>query len=232
MSVVSKEEGLYLAIDSSALFSISYITADGPTTESTRFLPSPLLCYAEARERLRAKQERVPFHEEDAERFKETAYFDLGLYDTFWTSSLPSFEDHDRPKGEVEALGGLRPQTIVICWDRRLLEFDVWEGEMEMLGCTMSYNEVVGVMEKVTGRKILVKESNKEELKEMIREDEGARFYNQARLSIAQGDAKVEPTLNKLAPDVKPWTVEEYLEKHWSGVEIGEAVEAKGNILT
>lgn len=43
-----------------------------------------------AKERLRAKQKRVPFHEEDAERFKETAYFDLGLYDTFWTSSLPS----------------------------------------------------------------------------------------------------------------------------------------------
>ena len=108
----------------------------------------------------------------------------------------------------------------------------MWEGEMGMVGCTMSYNEVVGVIEKVTGRKILVKESNKEELKEMIREDEGARFYNQARLSIAQGDAKVEPTLNKLAPDVKPWIIEEYLEKHWSGVEIGEAVEAKGNILT
>lgn len=103
---------------------------------------------------------------------------------------------------------------------------------MGMVGSTMSYNEVVGVIEKVTGRKILVKESNKEKLKEMIREDEGARFYNQAWLSIAQCDAKVEPTLNKLAPDVKPWTVEEYLEKHWSGVEIGEAVEAKGNILT
>ena len=42
-----------------------------------------------ARERLRAKQGRVPFHEEDAERIKETAYFGLGLYDTFWTSSLP-----------------------------------------------------------------------------------------------------------------------------------------------
>ena len=46
-----------------------------------------------------------------------------------------------------------------------------------MVGSTMSYNEVVGVIEKVKGRKILVKESNKEELKEMIREDEGARFY-------------------------------------------------------
>ena len=98
---------------------------------------------------------------------------------------------------------------------------------MGMVGSTMSYNEVVGAIEKVTNRKMLVKHNTEEELEKMIQKDEwakfGANFYNQVRLSIAQGEALVEPTLNKLAPDVKPWTFEEYLEKHWSGVRLGEA---------
>lgn len=48
----------------------------------------------------------------------------------------------------------------------------------------------------------------------MIREDEGARSYNQIRLGSAQGKLAVEPTLNKLAPDVKPWKIDEYLERY------------------
>ena len=47
------------------------------------------------------------------------------------------------------------------------------------------------------------------------------------RLSITQGKVSVEPMLNKLAPDIKPWTVEEFLEKYWSGVEFGEEAWAK-----
>lgn len=111
------------------------------------------------------------------------------------------------------------------------LDLEKWEEEMGMVGSTMSYNEVVGAIEKVTKRKMLVKHNTEEELAKMIKEDEGARFYNQVRLSIAQGEAPVEPTLNKLAPDVKPWTVEEYLERYWSGAELGEAAWAKGNNL-
>ena len=102
---------------------------------------------------------------------------------------------------------------------------------MGMVGSTMRYNEVIGAIEKVTGRKMLVKENSEEELKKMIKEDEGAAFYNQVRLSIARGGMQVEPTLNKLAPDVKPWTVEEFLENYWSGVELGEAAWAKDTIL-
>lgn len=112
------------------------------------------------------------------------------------------------------------------------LDLERWEEELGMVGSTMSYNEVVGAIEKVTKRKMLVKHNTEEELEEMIREDERARLYNQVRLSIAQGEAPpVEPTLNKLAPDVKPWSVEKYLERYWGGVELGEAAWAKGNIF-
>lgn len=161
------------------------------------------------------------------------------------------------PNGETEALGGLRPWTFVINMKAgtadlpgdgnskvtftrtqdigkfvaAALDLEKWEDEMGMVGSTMSYNEVVTAIEKVTRRKMLRKETPEEELKKMIREDEGAKFYNQVRLSIAQVGAPVEPTLNKLAPEIKPWTVEQYLERYWSGVELGEAAWAKGNII-
>ncbi|CAF9911788.1 hypothetical protein IMSHALPRED_010575 [Imshaugia aleurites] len=146
------------------------------------------------------------------------------------------------PKGETEALGGLRPWTFIINmkaetadlpgdWNSKLtltrtqdigklvaaaLDPDRWEEEMGM---------------NVTKKKMLVKENTEEDVKKMIQEVEGARFYNQVRLSIAQGEGVVESTLNKKAPHIKPWIVEEYLERYWSGVELGEAAWEEGNII-
>ena len=160
------------------------------------------------------------------------------------------------PNGETEALGGLRPWTFVINMKAgtadlpgdgntkltftrtqdagkfvaAALDLDRWEEEMGMVGDIMSYNEVNDVIEKVTRRKMLAKENSEEDLKKMIKEDKGAMFYNQVRLSIARGTCKVEPTLNELAPEVKPWTLEEFLERYWSDVELGEAAWGKDNI--
>ena len=161
------------------------------------------------------------------------------------------------PKGETEMLSGLRPWNFVI--DNKAgtadlpgdgnskltftrlqdvgkfvaaaLDLDRWEDEMGMVGSTMSYNEVIDAIEKVTTRKMLVKSNSEEELKKLIKEKNGAVFYNQVRLSIAQGKLPVEPTLNKLAPEVRPWTVEEFLEKYWSGVKLGEATWGKDTII-
>ena len=161
------------------------------------------------------------------------------------------------PKEGTEALSGLRPWNFVINTNAgtadlpgdgntkltftRLqdvgkfvaaaLDLDKWEEEMGMVGDSMSYNEVVSAIEKVTKRKMLVKRNSEEELKKLIEEVEGARFYNQVRLSIAQGKVVVKPTLNKLAPDVKPWTVEKFLETYWDGVEVGEAAWGKDTII-
>lgn len=161
------------------------------------------------------------------------------------------------PKGKTEMLSGLRPWNFVI--DNKAgtadlpgdgnskltftrlqdvgkfvaaaLDLDRWEDEMGMVGSTMSYNEVIDAIEKVTKRKMLVKSNSEEELKKLIKENNGAVFYNQVRLSIAQGKILVEPTLNKLAPEVRPWTVEEFLEKYWSGVKLGEAAWGKDTII-
>ena len=161
------------------------------------------------------------------------------------------------PKEGTEALSGLRPWNFVInindgtadlpgdgntkltftrlqdvgAFVAAALDLDKWEEEMGMIGDTMSYNEVISAIEKVTQRKMLVKRNSEEELKTLIKEVEGARFYNQVRLSIAQGKAQVKPTLNKLAPDIKPWTVEEFLETYWGGVELGEAAWEKDTVI-
>ena len=161
------------------------------------------------------------------------------------------------PKEGTEVLSGLRPWNFVIntkagtadlpgdgntkltftrlqdvgTFVAAALDLDKWEEQMGMVGDTMSYNEVVGAIEKVTKRKMLVKENSEDELKKLIEEVEGARFYNQVRLSIAQGKVQVEPTLNRLAPDVKPWTVEKFLETYWGGVELGEAAWGKDTII-
>lgn len=161
------------------------------------------------------------------------------------------------PKGETEVLSGLRPWNFVINtkagtadlpgdgnskltftrlqdvgkFVAAALDLDRWEDEMGMVGSTMSYSEVIDAIEKVTNRKMLVKNNSEEELKKLIKGDKGAVFYNQVRLSIAQGKMPVEPTLNKLAPKVRPWTVEEFLEKCWSGVELGDAAWGKDTII-
>lgn len=48
---------------------------------------------------------------------------------------------------------------------------------------------------------------------------------------IAVGEAVLEPTLIRLFPDVNPWTLEEYLERYWSGVELGEPAWEKDSIF-
>ena len=178
-------------------------------------------------------------------------------YTQFTCGIFTNYLGTGTPKGESEALAGLRPMNYVINvkagtadlpgdgnakmvftrvqdvgkFVAAALDLDKWEEEMGMVGSTMSYNEVVAAIEKVTQRKMLVKKNTEEELKTMIQKDEGSRFYNQVRLSIAQGKMRVAPTLNKLAPQVRPWTVEEFVEEYWSGVELEEAAWAKDNIL-
>ena len=101
------------------------------------------------------------------------------------------------PRGETEALGGLRPWTFVVNMKAgtadlpgdgsskmtftrthdigefvaAALDLPKWEEEMGMVGSTMSYNEVVDAIEKVTRRNMLVKYNSEEDLEKMISED-------------------------------------------------------------
>ncbi|KAL8704747.1 MAG: hypothetical protein Q9201_002094 [Fulgogasparrea decipioides] len=84
------------------------------------------------------------------------------------------------------------------------LDSPQWKEEMGMGGTTMTYREVVGVAEKVTGRELLVKCNGKAAMERMMEEIEESRLYSLIRISMSKGDWKVEPSLNERFPEIKP----------------------------
>jgi len=149
--------------------------------------------------------------------------------------------------GEEEALAGLRPWNFVVNMsagtadlpgdgsakvmftDMRdvarftvaALDLESWPEELYMYGSVMTWSEAVTIVERVQGRKFLVKENSADELKAGC-EDAGKRFYNQVRLSLTNGWDVGEHSLNSMFPGIKPVTVESFVEKWWDGVELGE----------
>lgn len=148
--------------------------------------------------------------------------------------------------GEEEALAGLRPWNFVFNMragtadlpgdgkakvtftDMRdvarfvvaALDLEVWPEELYMYGSVMSWIEALAVVERVQGRKFLVRENPVEELKAGF-EDPGKRFYNQVRLALTKGWDVGEHYLNAQFPAIEPVTVESFVEMWWSGVELG-----------
>ncbi|KAM3423369.1 hypothetical protein BST61_g804 [Cercospora zeina] len=153
-----------------------------------------------------------------------------------------------RRTGEEEALAGLRPWNFVIniragtadlagdgsaemvlmdtrdvakfVWEA--LSAEKWEPVMGMRGDVTSFRELVEKLERVTWRKFLVRENAIDVLEQEARENQSRAFYNQARTAIAKGWALVGDDLNKAYPQVKPASVDEFIEKWWAGVELGQ----------
>ena len=151
--------------------------------------------------------------------------------------------------GEEEALGGLRAWDFVVNVGngtadlpgdgRRAVAFtdtrdvarfvegalgmEVWPEELGMRGDLMDWRTLVEVLERVQGRKFLVRENEVEEMERVAREVEGKRFYNQVRIALVKGEGVVGDELNRAFPEVKPVGVEEFVRKWWEGVELGEA---------
>jgi hypothetical protein len=151
--------------------------------------------------------------------------------------------------GEQEALAGLRPWNFVVNmragtadlpgdgreklvftdtrdvakFVEKALDLETWPGEVGMRGDLIDWREVIEVLEKVQGRKFLVRENSVEEMEKVAREDEGKRFYNQVRVALVRGEGVVGDELNKAFPDVRPTSVEEFTRKWWDGVQLGES---------
>jgi len=152
--------------------------------------------------------------------------------------------------GEEEALAGLRPWNYVInmragtvdlagdgsariAWTEMrdvaafvycAIDLPTWPAELGMRGDVKSFRELVAIVEKVQKRNFMVKEGDLEALKLKAKSGEpGKRFYNQTRVALAKGWGLVPDDLNEAFPDVQPTTCEEFVEKWWSGVELGEA---------
>jgi len=151
--------------------------------------------------------------------------------------------------GEEEALGGLRAWDFVVnvrngtgdfpgdgraavgFTDTRdvarfvegALGLERWGKEMGMRGDVLDWRQVVGVLERVQGRRFLWRENGVGEMERVAREVEGKRFYNQVRIALVNGEGLVGDELNRAFPNIKPVGVEEFVRKWWEGVELGEA---------
>ncbi|MCJ1402168.1 hypothetical protein MMC11_005387 [Xylographa trunciseda] len=163
------------------------------------------------------------------------------------------------PRGQEEALEGLRPWNFVVNvklgnadipgdgnakvtmttmgdvgkFVTAALDLEKWEEEMGMVGEDLTFNEVVAITEKVTKRKFLVKYKSFEELDELADNspDFIVKFANQIQRAMAKGGAIVPPTLNNKFPEIVPWRLEAWLEKWWGGVELGEPIWGDGKMF-
>ena len=149
--------------------------------------------------------------------------------------------------GEEEALAGLRPWNFVINMragtadlpgdgsqpvvftDMRdvarltfaALDLATWPKELGMRGDIKPFAQVVEIVERVQGRKFLVRRNSLEQLEAKV-DDLGKRFYNQCRVALAKGWGLVNNELNEAFPEIEPVTMEEFAHKWWSGVELDE----------
>lgn len=150
--------------------------------------------------------------------------------------------------GEEEALAGLRPWNFVVNMkagtadypgdgteplvftDMRdvalfvlhALDLETWPEELGMRGDVKSFKEAVEICERVQGRKWLTQTNSIEKMQKDADEMPETKFYNQVRIAFARGYGMVGNELNKAFPGIKPTTCEEFIEKWWSGVELGE----------
>ena len=182
----------------------------------------------------------------------EYTRFSCGLFTNVLATGTPKpmteiGKQEGRQSGEEEALAGLRPWNYVInvkggtadypgdgtahlcltdtrdvaLFVFRALGIEKWPEDLGMRGDVKSFKDMVQILQKVQGRKFLTNHNSLEELAARV-DDPGKQFYNQTRLAFAKGYGMVGDDLNKAFPDVKPITCEQFAEKWWSGVKLGE----------
>ena len=182
----------------------------------------------------------------------EYTRFSCGLFMSVLATGTPKpltdvGQREGKETGEEEALAGLRPWNYVVnmkagtadypgdgtfpmCWTDmrdislfvfRALDLETWPETLGMRGDVKSFKEIVEIAEKVQGRRWLTSTNLKEELEGRV-DDPGKQFYNQTRLAFLNGMGMVGDELNRQFPDIKPLTCEEFIEKWWSGVKLGE----------
>lgn len=138
----------------------------------------------------------------------------------------------DVAAGHAEVPGtGNEPVTMVRTQDvgefvARAVELsEPWPAELGMGGCVTTYNAVVAEAQRLTGRPFAVTYRCVAELEGMIRREEeeerssatagaGRKFYLQAMLAVARGEAHVDMNLNSMV-DVPAWTMEQFMQRWW-----------------
>ncbi|EFE43690.1 isoflavone reductase family protein [Trichophyton verrucosum HKI 0517] len=94
--------------------------------------------------------------------------------------------------------------------------------ELGMAGSTLQFDEIVSLIEKYTGRTMEVRPFTKKQVEERLASPaEGVlgiieKLECQLKKVCCDGGITVQPTLNRLCPDVKPMTFEEFLKRYWA----------------
>lgn len=165
----------------------------------------------------------------------ETTRFQLGIFMDYFSFGAP--KRHEGPfrlmpfvvniASQEAAIPGTgeEPMTFTSVRDvGRLVAAAVklrerWPEELEMVGETTTFNQVVRDAETVTGRKINVQYMDKAVLATRLEElkgDEMQFFYHQVLYAIADGLGAVSPILNRLVPDVSVTSVKEFIAEYWT----------------
>ena len=146
--------------------------------------------------------------------------------------AMPYIVDVAAGRAEVPGTGN-EPVTMVRTQDvgefvAQAVELSApWPTELGMGGCVTTYNAVVAEAQRLTGRPFAVTYRTAAELEDMIRQEEeaersstkttagaGRKFYLQAMLAVARGEACVDMNLNSMV-DVPAWTMEQFMERWW-----------------
>ncbi|KAL4820371.1 hypothetical protein BDW67DRAFT_152309 [Aspergillus spinulosporus] len=95
-----------------------------------------------------------------------------------------------------------------------------WGGrELGMAGDTRSFHEVIPSIERILGGEIQVRAVGRRELQQRLdgldKGDILGRIDVQYMMVCGKGGCVVEGSLNELCPEVRPTTIEEFLERYW-----------------
>ncbi|EIM86313.1 NAD-P-binding protein [Stereum hirsutum FP-91666 SS1] len=96
------------------------------------------------------------------------------------------------------------------------LDLERWDEVSGIVGETKTWDEAVDIAEVVTGKKFertYMKEGGGEAAKQLLER----KFLAGLTKSVVAGHWEVEPTLNRKFPQLRAFTVEEYLRQSWKG---------------
>ncbi|KAK1232731.1 hypothetical protein PQX77_004129 [Marasmius sp. AFHP31] len=96
-------------------------------------------------------------------------------------------------------------------------QLDVWPEQLDMAGDEISYNEIVSVAEKITGKKFDVTRSTREDILKVMNQPpkDWRDYYYLSQLSVIVGETQQGKSLNGSIPNFRPTTVEEFINKWW-----------------
>ncbi|KAL0580610.1 hypothetical protein V5O48_001435 [Marasmius crinis-equi] len=103
-------------------------------------------------------------------------------------------------------------------------QLDAWPEQLDMAGDEISFNDIIGIAERVTdiraiGKKFEVKYNSKEDVLAVMNQppQEWKDYFYMAHLCVILGETGQGRALNELVPHFKPTTVEQFIETWWGG---------------